>query len=167
MGKFVNAVWNTLGIAPRGLGTVGVGALDTLKIGGNVLSDMGMVVKDTSDKLWEVFSSSWNTGKWYNKLYQVPAGVVLGAGTLVEWAVRTVIEPARNGILNIRDVAGNFFKNIGNSIGRLFDTTKSVSDFSFEHLKTKKPTEKNWFSKLAWWRSSSVPAPTPTPAPTP
>ena len=73
-----------MGIVPRGLGTVGVGALDTLKTGANVLTDMGMVVKDTSDKLWDVLSSSWNTGKRYNKLYQVPAGVVLGAGTLVE-----------------------------------------------------------------------------------
>jgi len=155
MGKFVNAVWNTVGIVPRGLGTVGVGALDTLKTGANVLTDMGMVVKDTSDKLWDVLSSSWNTGKRYNKLYQVPAGVVLGAGTLVEWAVRTVIEPARNGILNVRDVTGNFFKNIGNSIGRLFDTTKPVSDFSFEKLQYKKPTGKNWVSHWAWRKKSN------------
>lgn len=155
MGKIVNVVWNTLGIVPRGLGTIGVGALDTLKTGANVLTDMGMVVKDTSDKLWDVFSSSWNTGKWYNKLYQVPAGVVLGAGTLVEWAVRTVIEPARNGILNVRDVTGNFFKNIGNSIGRLFDTTKPVSDFSFEKLQYKKPTGKNWVSNWAWRKKSN------------
>lgn len=155
MGKFVNAVWNTVGIVPRGLGTVGVGALDTFKTGANVLTDMGMVVKDTSDKLWDVLSSSWNTGKRYNKLYQVPAGVVLGAGTLVEWAVRTGLEPLRNGILNVRDVTGNFFKNIGNSIGRLFDTTKPVSDFSFEKLQYKKPTGKNWVSHWAWWKKSN------------
>lgn len=155
MGKFVNAVWNTVGIVPRGLGTVGVGALDTLKTGANVLTDMGMVVKDTSDKLWDVLSSSWNTGKRYNKLYQVPAGVVLGAGTLVEWAVRTGLEPLRNGILNVRDVTGNFFKNIGNSIGRLFDTTKPVSDFSFEKLQYKKPTGKNWVSHWAWRKKSN------------
>ena len=122
MGKIVNAVWNTLGIVPRGLGTIGVGALDTLKTGANVLTDMGMVVKDTSDKLWDVLSSSWNTGKRYNKLYQVPAGVIIGTGTLVEWAVRTVLEPVGNGVLNVRDVTGNFFKNIGNSIGRIFFT---------------------------------------------
>lgn len=155
MWKFVNAVWNTVGIVPRGLGTVGVGALDTLKTGANVLTDMGMVVKDTSDKLWDVLSSSWNTGKRYNKLYQVPAGVVLGAGTLVEWAVRTGLEPLRNGILNVRDVTGNFFKNIGNSIGRLFDTTKPVSDFSFEKLQYKKPTGKNWVSHWAWRKKSN------------
>ena len=155
MGKIVNAVWNTLGIVPRGLGTIGVGTLDTLKTGANVLTDMGMVVKDTSDKLWDVLSSSWNTGKRYNKLYQVPAGVVLGAGTLVEWAVRTGLEPLRNGILNVRDVTGNFFKNIGNSIGRLFDTTKPVSDFSFEKLQYKKPTGKNWVSNWAWWKKSN------------
>lgn len=155
MGKFVNAVWNTVGIVPRGLGTVGVGALDTLKTGANVLTDMGMVVKDTSDKLWDVLSSSWNTGKRYNKLYQVPAGVVLGAGTLVEWAVRTGLEPLRNGILNVRDVTGNFFKNIGNSIGRLFDTTKPVSDFSFEKLQYKKPIGKNWVSNWAWRKKSN------------
>ena len=155
MGKFVNAVWNTVGIVPRGLGTIGVGTLDTFKTGANVLTDMGMVVKDTSDKLWDVLSSSWNTGKWYNKLYQVPAGVVLGAGTLVEWAVRTVLEPVRNGVLNVRDVTGNFFKNIGNSIGRLFDTTKPVSDFSFENYSIMKPTGKNWVSNWAWWKKSN------------
>lgn len=155
MGKIVNAVWNTLGIVPRGLGTIGVGALDTLKTGANVLTDMGMVVKDTSDKLWDVLSLSWNTGKRYNKLYQVPAGVIIGTGTLVEWAVRTVLEPVGNGVLNVRDVTGNFFKNIGNSIGRLFDTTKPVSDFSFEKLQYKKPTGKNWVSNWAWWKKSN------------
>lgn len=155
MGKIVNAVWNTLGIVPRGLGTIGVGTLDTLKTGANVLTDMGMVVKDTSDKLWDVLSSSWNTGKRYNKLYQVPAGVIIGTGTLVEWVVRTVLEPVRNGVLNVRDVTGNFFKNIGNSIGRLFDTTKPVSDFSFEKLQYKKPTGKNWVSNWAWWKKSN------------
>ena len=63
---------------------MGLGALDTLKTGANVLTDMGTVVKDTNNKLREVLSSSWNKGKRYNKLYQVPVGLAIGAGTLVE-----------------------------------------------------------------------------------
>ena len=66
-----------------------------------------------------------------------------------------MLEPVRNGVLNVRDVTGNFFKNIGNSIGRLFDTTKPVSDFSFEKLQYKKPTGKNWVSNWAWWKKSN------------
>jgi len=66
-----------------------------------------------------------------------------------------VLEPVGNGVLNVRDVTGNFFKNIGNSIGRLFDTTKPVSDFSFEKLQYKKPTGKNWVSNWAWWKKSN------------
>lgn len=113
-------------------------------------------MQNTSSQLKEVLSSSRNTGKWYNKLYQVPAGVVIGAGTVVEGAVRSVLEPARNAVLNVRDVFGNFFKNIGNTIGWTFDTTRPVSDFRFEHLKTKKTTGKNWFSSLAWWKKSGA-----------
>ena len=85
---------------------------------------------------------------------------------VVEGAVRAVLEPARNGILNVRDIFGNFFKNIGSTIGSTFDSTRPVSDFRFEHLKTKKPTGENWFSKLAWWKKKTpAPAPAPTPVP--
>ena len=113
---------------------------------------MWNVVKDTSNKVWETLSSSWNEWKWYNKLYQVPAGVVISGATLVEWAVRTVLEPTRNLFLNVRDTVGNFFKNIGNTIKRTFDTTTPVSDFSYEKLKMKESTYKNRLSKLAWWK---------------
>lgn len=150
---------NTFGVVPRAGWTAVLAGVDTLKTGANVFTDIGNVVADTSDKLREVLSSSRTTGKWYNKLYQVPLWIVAWAGTLVEWVARTVLEPSRNAILNVRDTTGNFFKNIGNTIGRLFDTSKPASDFSFEKLQTKKPTGQNWLSKIAFWNK-------PTPAPT-
>ncbi len=152
MGKVINSVGNTAAILPRTLWIGGVALLDTLKSTGNVFSDMGAVIQQTSSEIKEILTSSRTTGKRYNKLYQVPVGLVAGVGTLIEWAVRTVVEPTRNAFLNVRDIAGNFFKNIGNTVGRAFDSSKPVSDFSFEHLQTKKPTGTNWFSKLAWWR---------------
>ena len=40
---------------------------------------MATVAKDTNDRLWETLTSAWNTGKWYNKLYQVPLSPFAGA----------------------------------------------------------------------------------------
>ena len=114
MSKFWNSVWNTIAVPIRCGGTVLNTWVDVVKTWCNVLTDMWNVVKDTSNKVWETLSSSWNKWKWYNKLYQVPAGVVVSWGVIVEWAVRTVLEPARNLILNVRDSVGNFFNNIWN-----------------------------------------------------
>ena len=101
---------------------------------------MAFVIKDTSDRLWKTLTSAWNTGKWYNKLYQVPLSPFAGAAEVVEGAVRTVIEPTRNLILNARDTVANVFTNFGSGIRRLFRTDKPVSDFSFNKLEYKKPT---------------------------
>ena len=48
-----------------------------MKTGWNVVTDVGNVVADTGSTAWEVLSSSWTSGKWYNKLYQVPAGLIV------------------------------------------------------------------------------------------
>ena len=152
MSKFWNSVWNTIAVPVRWVGTALNTWGDVMKTGWNVLTDMWNVVKDTSNKVWETLSSSWTEWKWYNKLYQVPAGVVVSWATIVEGAVRTVVEPARNLFLNVRDSVGNFFKNIWNTIKRTFDSTKPVSDFTYEKLKTKEPTYKNRMSKLARWK---------------
>lgn len=163
MGKFGNFMGNTFGIVPRGAGTVGLAWIDTLRLGGNVLSDLGTIVEDTSTKLRDTLSSSRTKGKWYNKLYQVPIGLVAWTWALIEWAVRLALEPSRNAVLNARDITGNLFNNLGNSIKSLFDTTKPASSFTFEKLQTKIPTKENWFSKLAWWNNTPTPTPTPTP----
>lgn len=163
MGKFGNFMGNTLGIVPRGAGTGVLAWLDTVKTGANVFTDIGAITANTTTKLWDILSSSWNKGKWYNKLYQIPIGLVAWAWTLIEWAVRLVVEPTRNIILNTRDVLGNLGINAWSSIKSLFDTTRPASSFSFEKLQTKKPTWKNWFSKLAWWNNTPTPTPTPTP----
>lgn len=84
MGKAINSVGNTAAILPRTLGTGGIALLDTLKGTGNIFSDMGSVIQQTSSEIKEILTSSRTTGKRYNKLYQVPVGLVAGAGTLVE-----------------------------------------------------------------------------------
>lgn len=167
MGKFGNFMGNTFGIVPRGAGTVGLAWIDTLRLGGNVLSDLGTIVEDTSTKLRDTLSSSRTKGKWYNKLYQVPIGLVAWTWALIEWAVRLALEPSRNAVLNARDIVGNFGINAWSSIKSLFDTHSPASSFTFEKLQTKTPTKENWFSKLARWNKSSTPAPVPVPAPTP
>ena len=101
---------------------------------------MASVVKNTSDRLWDTLSSARNTGKWYNKLYQVPISPFAGAAEVIEGAVRTVLEPSRNLILNTRDTISHGFTNLGRSIRWLFRTDVPVSDFSFDKLAYKTPT---------------------------
>lgn len=159
MGNFKNVVGNTLGALPRWVGSGGLVVLDSLKTVANTLTDVGTITKETGNKLFGVLSSSWSKGKWYNKLYQVPAGVVIGAWTAIEWLVRTALEPSRNAILNVRDLTGNFFKNIGNTIGSIFSKEKPVSDFSFAKLKMKEASKENRFSHLAWRNKHSATTP--------
>ena len=116
---------------------------------------MASVVKNTSDRLWDTLSSARNTGKWYNKLYQVPISPFAGAAEVIEGAVRTVLEPSRNLVLNTRDTVANLFTNFGRSIRWLFRTDVPVSDFSFDKLEYKKPTWDNRMSKLAFWKRST------------
>ena len=137
MSKFGNSLWNTVAVPVRWVGTLLNTWWDVIKTWWNVFSDMWKVISDTGKKTWETLSSSWSSWKWYNKLYQVPAGIAISWATIVEWAVRTVVD---------------FFKNIWNTIKRAFDTTTPVSDFSYEKLKLKEPTRKNRVSKLAWWK---------------
>jgi len=149
---------NTVGVAPRVVGTGVRWVIDGTQSIANVVSDMASVVKNTSDRLWDTLSSARNTGKWYNKLYQVPISPFAGAAEVIEGAVRTVLEPSRNLVLNTRDTVANLFTNFGRSVRWLFRTDVPVSDFSFDKLAYKTPTWKNWMSRLAFWKKS-----TPTP----
>lgn len=161
MGKFKNFVGNTLWLPARGgIATPVLWGLDTLQAGANVLTDVGTVIKDTKQRVREILSSPYAKGpmKRYHRVGGAITSPFIATWTLVEWAVRTVLEPSRNLILNARDVVGNLFKNFWESILRTFDTNKPVSDFSFNHLQWKEPTKKNWLSKLAWWNK---PVPTP------
>lgn len=153
MSKVENATVNTAMAPVRAGGSfLNVWFVDTMKTAWNVLTDLGKVTKSTGKEIWNVLSSSWTEGKWYNKLYQCPASIAVSAWGLVEWAVRLVFEPIRNVFLNVRDAFWNFFRNIWNTISTTFSTSKTFSDFSYETLKLKEPTKKNWFSKLAWWK---------------
>lgn len=147
MGKALNAIGNTAAVVPRTAGSIVLAGIDTLKTGANVGADVARIVRSTGDKLWEVLSSSRNTGKRYNKLYQVPASIGIGAGVLAEGAVRAVVEPTRNAFLNVRDTSGNFFLNIGNTLKRTFDTTRPLSDFRYEKIQMRKPTGDNRISR--------------------
>lgn len=156
MGKFINSIGNTVALIPRATGSVILGGIDTARTAANILSDAGTTISNTKEKLREVLTSSRNTGKRYNKLYQVPAWVALGAGVVVEGAVRTVLEPARNAFLNVRDTTGNFFSNIGNTLKRTFKNDRPVSDFHFEKIQMKTPTRDNWIANKAWWNRSQT-----------
>ena len=157
---------NTVGVAPRVVGTGVRWVIDAAQSTANLASDMASIVKNTSDRLWDTLTSARNTGKWYNKLYQVPISPFAGAAEVIEGAVRTVVEPSRNLVLNTRDTVANLFTNLGRSIRWLFRTDVPVSDFSFDKLAYKKPTWDNRMSKLAFWKKKS-PNPTPAPAPAP
>ena len=143
---------NTLSIPDRLLQTwltVPSNIFDTLSA---IPKDIKGVVKNTTEKIKNIFKSAVKKWKRYQRVWNTLLSPFVSLWAAVEWAVRTVVEPARNLFLNVRDSVGNFFKNIWNTIKRAFDTTTPVSDFSYEKLKLKEPTRKNRVSKLAWWK---------------
>lgn len=159
MGKVWNFTWNTLWFLGRwAVATSGLAVLDIAQAWANVVSDIGTVVKDTKQKVREILSSPYAKGpmKWYHRVGGALTSPFIGLGALVEGAVRTGVEPTRNAVLNVRDITGNFFKNLWESILRTFDTKRPASDFSFNHLQWKEPKRENWVSKRTRWKKSEA-----------
>lgn len=159
MGKVWNFTWNTLWFLGRwAVATSGLAVLDIAHAWANVVSDIGTVVKDTKQKVREILSSPYAKGpmKWYHRVGGALTSPFIGLGALVEGAVRTGVEPTRNAVLNVRDITGNFFKNLWESILRTFDAKRPASDFSFNHLQWKEPKRENWVSKRTRWKKSEA-----------
>ncbi|MDO4713694.1 MAG: hypothetical protein Q4B28_03450 [bacterium] len=161
MAKAWNATGNTLGVVHRGLGTGVLGGVDIVKTGANVFTDLGKVVDDTCNKIWQILSSPYAKGpiKWYHRVGGAVVSPFLALGTGIEGVVRSVLEPGRNVILNARDTLGNSLINLGHSLKWLFKNDKPVSDFSFEKLKTRTVSGDNLLSRLAWWQKGFPPTP--------
>ncbi len=144
MGNFVNRGGNAIAIALRAPGTVGIAGIDILNTVDNFTKQGYEVAMDTRTKLKEMRGDALSKGSVVEKTAKSLLSYVATPIVPLEWAVRTVIEPLRNGAKNLRGVTSNFFGNIGNSVKKMFSKDK-VGDFKFKHIEEK--LEKNTISK--------------------
>jgi len=154
----LNRIWNTVAIPVRMWWTI---VTTTADLANTLLYNLPKegyeILSDTTKRLKDVLLWAWNHGKWYHKAMNIPLSPIIAGWTALEWAVRATVQPIINWIANTWNTGVNTVKNARRwSFGRLF-SKKPISDFSYEHLKTRPLTLNNWFSKLQfarwklWW----------------
>lgn len=141
-----NRTWNTVGVIPRAGWTWLIASADSINTTLTLGEDLLKSTKNTANNLIDVLMWAWNHGKWYHKALNIPLSPLVAGWTLLEWAVRTVLQPTSRFIGNTKNTIWNMFKNIGSSIGTMF-SKKPISDFSYEKLQTKELKPTNWISK--------------------
>lgn len=139
---------------------MGYGGLDLLKTGFNYPKQIFEVLSDTTTHTKNVFKNAFSKGKRYQKIVNGLASPFVAAGTLAEGAVRAVLNPTRNAVLNTRDSAGNVLVNEGNTI-KWTAHHEDPSTFKFQELQDRNVDKGNRISK----RQRGVNSPTPTPTP--
>lgn len=147
--------WNTIWLPVRVAWTALYGSLDAVNTLATLPKQAFEIVSNTTGQIKDVFSNAWNTWKRYNKLVNVPLSPFIATWTAVEWAVRAVVNPTWNAITHTRDVAWNVLVNAWNSLKWAL-SSKPVSDFKYEHLKTSDIWKKNYISKRQWISSSTA-----------
>lgn len=154
----LNRAGNAVAIAPRLVGTAGIAGLDLFNTLDNLPRQSYEVAMRTRTRIKEMRAHALSKGSVLQKTANSALATVLSP-TLVplEWAVRSVVEPVRNGLKNVRGVTSNFFKNIWNSVQTMFSKNK-VPDFKFQHTETTVEkntiTKKNRFSRLLFGKKS-------------
>lgn len=149
LNNFWNRVWNTAAITPRAAWTAITTSADLLNTLYTVNKEAYEILADTSQNIKDVFLWAWNHGKWYHKAMNIPLSPVIAWGTALEWLVRSVVHPIVNWVVNTRNTWENTVKNARRStFGRIF-SKKPISDFSYDHMKTrtsnlKKNRISNW-----------------------
>ena len=114
------------------------------------------VIQYTSHEIKNILSSAWTTWKRYQRVWNIILSPFVAMWAAVEWAVKTVVTPSVNWVVNTRNTWKNTVKNTWRStFGRIF-SKKPVSDFSYDKLKTANviQKDKNRFSKRRFGRKS-------------
>ncbi len=145
MGNKINRGGNAIAGLPRAIGTVGVTGLDILSVLDNIKKQGYEITIDTRTKLKEMRWDAVSKGSVIQKTSKAILSTIATPIVPLEWAVRTAIEPLRNGAKNLWGATVNFFYNIGNSVKKMF-SKDNVWDFKFKHIEEK--LEKNTISKM-------------------
>lgn len=156
----LNRIWNTAAIPIRMWWTVVTTSADLLNTFYTFSKEWFEILANTTKNIKDVLLWAWNHGKWYHKAMNIPLSPIIATWTVFEWAIRSTIQPIINWVANTWNTGLNTIKNARKwSFGRIF-SKKPLSDFSYEHLKTRPLTLNNWFSKLQfarwkskWWES--------------
>lgn len=151
---FSNVAWNAVATPFRGAGTVWYAGLDLAKaLTIEPVKNVAQITSDSVDDVSKLFQEAGKRWKRYHKALNLPlAGVLSGAKT-VEWACRSVVNTGWNALHNTFDVVKGGVKNAFKTLTSVF-STKPMSDFSFDHLKTK-PTWKTFdLTKFLVWGNS-------------
>lgn len=151
----LNRIWNTAAIPIRMWWTAITTSADLLNTFYTFHKEWYEVLANTSQQIKDVFLWAWNHGKWYHKAMNIPLSPVIAAWSALEWVARSVVQPVVNWVVNTWHTGINTIKNARRwSFGRIF-SKKPISDFSYDHMKTRPLTLNNWFAKLqfARWKS--------------
>ena len=151
-----NRFGNTIRIPTR----LGYTAMNTVTDSVDTLAAMPKdaldVVQYTSHEVKNILSSAWTTWKLYQRVWNIILSPFVAMWAAIEWAVKTVVTPSVNWVVNTRNTWKNTVKNTWRStFGRIF-SKKPVSDFSYDKLKTANviQKDKNRFSKWRFGRKS-------------
>lgn len=148
MWNWLNRVWNTVAIPIRLWWTTIVTTADLFNTLYTYHKEWYEILADTSQQIKDVLLWAWNHGKWYHKAMNIPLSPVIATWTAAEWIVRAVVQPVVNGFVNTFKTGVNTVKNARkSSFGRVF-SKKPISDFSYNHLKTRNLKLNNWIAKL-------------------
>ena len=128
--KFGNRVRNTLNIPFRTLWTAANTVSDSANTVAWIAEDLAKVTNSTADKIRELFNEN---KKWYQKVLNVPVAAWVWLVSVVEAAVKPVVNWAVNTWKTVRNTVSNTRKS---TLWSLF-STKPVSDFSYNTRKTK------------------------------
>ena len=128
--KFGNRVRNTLNIPFRTLWTAANTVSDSANTVVWVAEDLAKVTNSTADKIRELFNEN---KKWYQKVLNVPVAAWVWIVSVVEAAVKPVVNWVVNTWKTVRNTVSNTRKS---TLWSLF-STKPVSDFSYNTRKTK------------------------------
>ena len=142
---------NTLSIPDRLLQTwltVPSNIFDTLSA---IPKDIKGVVKNTTEKIKNIFKSAVKKWKRYQRVWNTLLSPFVSLWAAVEWAVRTVVTPTTNFLVNTAKTLKNTVYNTRKSTFWSAFSDKPTSSFEYEELKTADVIKKNknWISK---WR---------------
>ena len=146
--------WNTLWLPVRAAWTVLYWWLDAVNTVVTLPKQSLEIISNTTGQIKDVLSSARSEKKWYHRLWKAPVWTIMAAGTAIEWLWRAIVNPIWNTTLHTRDVLWNFLVNPWNAIKSVL-SDKPVSEFKYEHLKTRDISKKNRVSNLflskIWW----------------
>ena len=151
MSNLWNRILNTAATPARAVGTVGVGARDSVKTLLNPLKEIWQIGMNTADKVWEVLSNPRkpkNGQKWYQRIVNGILSPLVATGTLAEGTIKAVTEPTLHLFSNAKHTIWNLLVNTWNTINSIASASSVADTCKVIDISTKETTNKNLISTL-------------------